>query len=178
MSAISPFKLLQTLDTQCQEKLGLSSSDGERKEWTGVLFRIGEDNMLIPMSMLAELVHRPSLSRVPGVKPWVLGLANIHNTLIPVIDLQGILLGKELGRYNDAQRLLIISNGAHKIGLLVAEVFGMKYFWTSDEVNERPPLATELQPYVSAGLKRLSEHYAVFDINRLLAEPVFLDNLL
>jgi len=178
MNNASPFKLLQELDVRSQKKSGLLRSDGERKEWTGVLFRIGEDKMLVPMSMLSELVHPPLLSRVPGVKPWVLGLANLHNSLLPVIDLQGFLLGKELGKLSDARRLLVVSNGTHRVGLLVAEVFGMKQFWTSDEVNERPPLAKELQPYVSAGLKRFGEHYAVFDLNKLLAAPTFLDNLL
>lgn len=178
MNSASPFKLLQELDARLQKKSGLVRGDGERKEWTGVLFRIGDDSMLAPMSMLDELVHQPSISRVPGVKPWVLGLANLHNSLLPVIDLQGFLLGTELGKPNDARRLLVVSNGGHKVGLLVAEVFGMKQFWTSDEVNERPPLATELRPYVSAGLKRFGEHYAVFDLNKLLAAPEFLDNLL
>ncbi len=178
MSSANPFKLLQELEARLQEKSGLSRDDSERKDWTGVLFRVGGDSMLAPMSMLDELVPEPPISRVPGVKPWVLGLANLHNALMPVIDLQGFLFGTNLGKPDDARRMLVLSSGGHKVGLLVAEVFGMKQFWTSDEVNERPPLATELQPYVSAGLKRFGEHYAVFDLNKLLTAPEFLDNLL
>ncbi|RUM93720.1 MAG: chemotaxis protein CheW [Thiothrix sp.] len=178
MNSVNPFQLLQDLDARSQKKSGLLCADGDRQEWTGVLFRIGEDSMLAPMSMLDELVHQPPISRVPGVKPWVLGLANLHNSLLPVIDLQGFLLGTELGKSNDARRLLVVSKGGQKVGLLVAEVFGMKQFWMSDEVNERPPLARKLQPYVSAGLKRFGEHYAVFDLNKLLIAPEFLDNLL
>ena len=173
-----PFGLLQEVDARCLQKSGVLPGDGERKEWTGVLFRIGEDKMLAPMSMLSELVPLPTLSRVPGVKPWVLGLANLHNSLIPVVDLQGFLLSKRQAKSNDARRLLVVSKGGHKVGLLVSEVFGMKHFWTSDEVNERPPLAAELQPFGSAGLKRFGEHFAVFDLNKLLSDPAFLDNIL
>ena len=178
MTSTSPFRLLQELDERLHKKSGLLRGDSERKEWTGVLFRIGEDRMLAPMSMLDELVHQPPISRVPGVKPWVLGLANLHNSLMPVVDLQAFLLGTELGKPNDSNRLLVVSHGHQKVGLLVAEVYGMKQFWTSDEVNERPPLASKLQSYASAGLKRFGEHYAVFDLNKLLTAPEFLDNLL
>lgn len=178
MNNTNPFKQLQALDARLQKKSGHLPGDADRKEWTGVLFRIGDDRILAPMSMLDELVHQPPISRVPGVKPWVLGLANLHNSLMPVIDLQGFLLGEALGKPDDARRMLVVSNGNGKVGLLVAEVFGMKQFWTNNEVNERPSLATALQPYVSAGLRRFGEHYAVFDIKKLLTAPEFLDNIL
>lgn len=170
---VSPFQLLRQAE---QKFVALNRKDGDasdHQEWTGVLFRLGDDQVLAPMAMLQEIVPSPTWIRVPGVKPWLLGLANIHGTLMPVVDLEMYLYGSQAGGIKSLQRLLVIDDGGNRLGVLVPEVMGMKHFWTSDEVNERPSLKEEVVPYISAALRRYGEHYAVFDMRKLFNDPDF-----
>ncbi len=170
---VSPYQLLQQAE---QQYFALNQQDGDgadHQEWTGVLFRLGKDLVLAPMVMLQEIVPYPTWIRVPGVKPWLRGLANIHGALMPVVDLEGYVYGSNLSGVNASQRLLVINDGGNRIGVLVPEVMGMKHFWTSDEVNERPLLQQEILPYISAALRRYGEHYPVFDMRKLFNDPAF-----
>ena len=172
-SEATPYQLLRQAE---QKYISLNRQDGDaadHQEWTGVLFRLGEDQVLAPMAMLQEIVPSPSWIRVPGVKHWLLGLANIHGALMPVVDLERYLFGAPSGGVRSTQRLLVINDGGNRVGVLVPEVMGMKHFWTSDEVNARPPLREEVVPYVSAALRRYGEHYAVFDMRKLFNNPDF-----
>ncbi len=159
-----------------QKYLSLHSQGGdvaEHQEWNGVLFRVGDDKVLAPMAMLQEIVPAPTWIHVPGVHPWLRGLANIHGTLVPVVDLEGYLFGRNLAGSRAKQRLLVINDGVNRVGVLVPEVMGMKHFWTSDEVNERPRLDERLLPYISAALRRYGEHYPVLDMRKLFNDPGF-----
>ncbi len=167
---LSPFERLKQADEQIRERTNLQQAGQHREEWTGVLFRVGDDKLLAPMSMLVEIVPPPPLVRVPGVKPWILGLANLHGALIPAIDLQGFLLERNQILTTSTVRMLVVSDGDGKYGLIVPEVFGMKHFWVSDEVHERPPLHAALEPFVAAALKRYGELFCVMDVKKLLSD--------
>ncbi len=148
--------------------------DGQQhQEWTGVLFRVGDAEVLAPMAMLQEIVPGATWVHVPGVRPWLLGLANIHGSLVPVVDLEGFLFGTNLSGSKVTQRLLVINDGGNRIGVLVSEVLGMKHFWTSDEVNESLQLDERLAPFISAALRRYGECYPVFDMRKLFNDPRF-----
>ncbi len=167
------YRLLREAEQKFLAQQGEGGDGATHQEWTGVLFRVGEAQVLAPMTMLQEIVPAPSWIHVPGVRGWLLGLANIHGTLVPVVDLEAFLFGRQGSGNKASQRLLVINDGANRIGVLVPEVMGMKHFWTSDEVNERPRLDERLQPYISAALRRYGEHYPVFDMRKLFNDPAF-----
>jgi len=89
------------------------------------------------------------------------------------VDLEGFLFGANLSGSKATQRLLVVNDGGNRVGVLVPEVLGMKHFWTSDEVNERPRLDERLAPFISAALRRYGEHYPVFDMRKLFNDPRF-----
>ncbi len=167
------YRLLLEAEQKCLARHSEGGDGQAHQEWTGVLFRVGDAQVLAPMTMLQEIVPAPSWIHVPGVRSWLLGLANIHGTLVPVVDLEGFLFGRNIAGSKATQRLLVINDGANRIGVLVPEVMGMKHFWTSDEVNERPRLDQRLLPYISAALRRYGEHYPVFDMRKLFNDPSF-----
>lgn len=170
-SSLSPFQRLKAVDDKLRQQSGIGDIGKGREEWTGVQFRVGNDKLLAPMSTLVEIIPPPTIVRVPGVKPWVLGLTNLHGSLVPVLDFQGLLFGQTQSLNDPSTRVLIITDGSTKVGIVVSEVFGMKHFWVSDEVNEYPPVSLKLQPFITAALKRYGELFAVIDIKKLLASP-------
>ncbi len=60
------------------------------------MFYVGDDRLIAPLNDIKEILNFPSaITKVPGTKPWMLGIANIRGTLLPVIDLQLFLIGRK-----------------------------------------------------------------------------------
>lgn len=175
VSSESPFELLQAQERRATAHKRATSESSNVEEWTGLLCRIGSDQVLVPMSMLTEIVPPPEFTGIPGTHAWVRGLANLHGSLVTVVDLQGFLLGTNVSKSQSARRMLVVSDGAHKMGLLVNEVYGMRHFKRGDEVRETPAFNNALKPYITAALKRHSDHYAVFNLQTLFSSTDFLN---
>ena len=172
----SPFALLAAIQSKAAAyAAGLPAQEEAKEEWTGVLFRLRDTELLAPMSEVTEIVSLPEVANVPGVRPWVLGLANMRGNLLPVMDLQGYLFGQNSEASPKTRRLLVVNHAGVYAGLLVDAVIGMKHFWKDDQAVELPALDDAYKPYVEASFSRLGEHYAVFSPWRLASSELFLD---
>lgn len=173
---MSPFEQLAALEAKCRSNApGLPSQEETREEWTGVMFRLGGYQLLAPMSQVNEIVSLPDVARVPGVKSWVMGLANMRGNLLPVMDLQGFLFDEPSTADPKTRRLLVIDRDGLYAGLLVDAVLGMKHFWKDEQAEELPQLDGRLQSFVDVSYSRLGEHYAVFSLERLAESQAFMD---
>src|SRR6202051_4220114 len=66
------------------------SSAGQ--EWVGVAFRMGGETCLVAREETREVLGYPAVvTRIPGAKGWVKGLANIRGLLMPMLDLRQFL---------------------------------------------------------------------------------------
>ena len=85
-----PFDLLQELERRSRAALaGKGSSGGLSSEWVGVGFRIGDEQFVASRKEVREVLMLPeSMTREPGAKRWVLGIANLRGHLLPLIDLK------------------------------------------------------------------------------------------
>ena len=95
--------------------------------WSGIGFRMAEHWFVAPMGEVAEVLQEPRLSRIPGVKPWVAGVANLRGRLLPVMDLCGFL-GLGLSVVRKQRRVLVLDHEELFAGLLVDEVVGLQHF--------------------------------------------------
>ncbi|MGD8498341.1 MAG: chemotaxis protein CheW [Chromatiales bacterium] len=174
--SLTPFEQLQAIERKCQSRAaGLPAQEETKEQWTGVLFRLRGNDLLAPMSDVAEIVSLPDVARVPGVKPWVMGVANMRGNLLPVMDLTGLLYGEASAADAKTRRLLVIKNEAVFAGLLVDAILGMKHFWV-DEQDETPPsLGNEIDPYIDGSYSRLGERYAIFSLSRLATSEAFMN---
>jgi len=59
---------------------------------------------------------------VPGLKPWMRGVAVHQSKLLPVVDLSSILDAQPLVGPADKQRIVSVSSGGFRTGFLVASV--------------------------------------------------------
>ncbi|MBA2409221.1 MAG: chemotaxis protein CheW, partial [Gammaproteobacteria bacterium] len=44
--------------------------------------------LVTPLLAVAEIITPPTVASVPGVKPWVMGIANMRGTLLPIMQIQ------------------------------------------------------------------------------------------
>ena len=144
--------------------------------WRAIGFRIGAIRLAASMEQVREILTDPQVSRVPGSKPWVKGLANVRGRLVTVVDLPHFLNMDRggLGRHTMA-RALFVEQGDLSVGLLVDEVFGARQFPEDDRVSELGDTADPLRPYAVGRMLSNADAWVVLDIQRVLADPNFLN---
>ena len=122
------FELLLDIDRRCRLLAAdLPSQETRQQRWSGIAFRVGPNGYVAPMGEVAEVLHEPRCTLMPGVKPWVKGVANLRGRLLPVMDLGGFL-GLERSPAPKQRRVLVVEFNDLFVGLLVDEVVGMQHF--------------------------------------------------
>ena len=88
-----PFELLAELERRGRAVSAQVTQEGSAgKEWVGVALRMAGDLYLVAREETREVLGVPaSMTRVPGAKNWIKGLANVRGQLLPIIDLRQFL---------------------------------------------------------------------------------------
>ncbi len=91
-------------------------------------FRLSSESFLAAREETREVLSYPSVvTRVPGSKPWIRGIANVRGQLLPVVDLRAYL-GGGMTTTNRSTRVLVANHREVPAGLLVDEVLGFPSF--------------------------------------------------
>ena len=128
-STLPAIDLLKDIETKSLERAADKPDEGTLLSvWAGLAFKVAGIRVLAPMDEVVEILNLPRhLTRVPGSKSWVKGIANIRGNLLPITDLQAFLGDKPIVT-NRRSRVLVISRGDVTTGLLVGDVQGMRHF--------------------------------------------------
>lgn len=129
-------------------------------------------NFASRMEDVSEILQPPRLTKVPGVRSWVLGIANVRGRLVPVIDLAG-LLGLPSQASWLSRRVIVLAYEEHFIGLLVDAVMGMQQF-AEDRQIDAFDLHPEFHKFVEHAYELDGKSWPVFKLTQLLYEPEFL----
>ena len=123
------FQSLRYIEHRAKERAGsIPAAVVIQEDWQGVAFTLGGVRVLSVMDEIRELLPYPDLvTKVPGSKGWMLGLANVHGKLLPIVDLQHFI-GAAPVILSDRARVLVIRHLGMSTGLLVESVQGMRYF--------------------------------------------------
>jgi twitching motility protein PilI len=174
MSIVSPYELLKQLDARCRENSsGLPVARGVIEDWLGIGFAINDMPLLARMDEVEEILPMPETIRVPGVKRWVIGLANIRGNLMPVLDMNDYLNSTST-RIRKESRILVINNQGVMAALLVDEVFGLRRFKPEEHREETVPDAGILGNYLSGVFIDQLRHWSVFNVEKLTRAEHFL----
>ncbi|MHC8347339.1 chemotaxis protein CheW [Pseudomonas sp. RT6P73] len=126
--SLTAFELLLQIDQRCRLLAAdLPSQPTRQDRWSGIGFRLGEHWYVAPMGEVSEVLHEPRFTQLPGVKPWVKGVANLRGRLLPIMDLCGFF-GHEQSTLRKQRRVLVVEHGEVFAGLMVDEVFGLQHF--------------------------------------------------
>ncbi|MGE8044489.1 chemotaxis protein CheW [Pseudomonas alabamensis] len=174
-AAPTAFELLLEIDRRCRLVAAEQPFQPSRAaQWSGIGFRIAGQWFVAPMGEIAEVLDEPRSSRVPGVQPWVRGIANLRGRLLPVMDLNRFL---GLGHVTPGKqrRVLVLDHETVFAGLLVDEVLGLQHFPQQSLQQAVPqPLLRAAVPYVR-GHFVAQRTWAVFSPHALAQAPGFLD---
>lgn len=168
-----PFDILLQLDQRVRERAPTVAVNAQLSEIRGRLaLRLGAWNLLFSMDDVAEIIPVPRITRVPGVKRWLLGIANLRGKVISVSDLRDFLTGRPTAQLPSSQ-IVVVRSGEWDYGLLVDEVVGMRHFGPQHRLPALDSVDENLRVYVTEAFLHDNQHWLVFNISTLLADPRF-----
>lgn len=168
------FQRLQDADRICRTKAAeLAILNRKKADWIGIGFRIGETRLLSKMGEVTEILEMPEFTRVPGAKPWVVGIANVRGSLLPLMDIQGFVTGETLKNWKEGRVLVANLRGTHT-GLVVNEVLGLRHFSLEEQTYELPELEKALKPFIKQAFQREQQYWPVFSLQALIEDERFL----
>ena len=175
LTPADPVTILRGIEAACRlcNTANLQQSDETFSDWSGIAFRVGNNNLLAPLDAVVEILEMPRLARVPLAQPWVLGIANIRGNLLPVVDISVFLGGEETSTGSKSRVLVIDHNGVYS-GLVVDEVYGLKHFMESESAESSPDVDEFLLQYVSTGFRRDGKEWREFSLTALAETPQFM----
>ena len=173
--SLPPYELLREIEQRSQTKaLGLPQQIEVRRTWSGIGFRLGGSQLVAPMGDVGEILEYPSLTHVPSAMTWVKGIANIRGSLLPIMDLNGFILGNPI-QLQRRSRVLVMKRGELNCGLLVDEVMGLRHFFEEEKVATAEGIADELSSFVDGAYKQGEQSWGIFSMRKLAENQAFLE---
>ena len=171
-----PFELLAELERRgraLSAQVAQETSSG--REWVGVALRMAGELYLVAREETREVLSVPgALTRVPGAKTWIKGLANVRGSLLPIIDLRQFL-GSGTTPASRNTRIIVVNHREVPAGLLVDEVLGFRRFAEGEFSGETLPTIVRCERYLAGAFRRAQEQWPVLSLRLLVENPGFLD---
>ena len=170
-----PFELLKELEKRSRNVAAGSAPDAAAgREWVGVAFRMGGETFLIAREETREVLGYPAvITRIPGAKSWVKGLANVRGQLLPMLDLRQFL-GSGATSPGRNTRVVAVNHREVPAGLIVDEVLGFRRFAESEFDAEAPPTVIRCEVYLAGAFRRGGEVWPVLSLKSLVESQSFL----
>jgi twitching motility protein PilI len=173
--AQQPFELL--LELERRARVAIAAREGSptsADEWVGIGFRLGAERFVTSRADVREVLPVPEqITRVPGAKPWLRGIANLRGQLLTVVDLKSFL-GSGAPTTDRQARVLVVASRDVPTGLIVDEVIGFRRFGSGDYRGETSPSVIRCEHYLEGSYRRGTEVWPRFSLLKLLEDPQFL----
>lgn len=169
-----PFELLREMERRSRAALSGNRRDNQSgNEWVGIGCELAGEKLLVARDEVREVMMTPSsLTRVPGAKEWVAGLANLRGQIITVVDLRAFL-GAGSSKGARAGRVLVVDSPDLPIGIIVDEVFGFRRFSETEFTDMAPETKLRCERYLSGACTRGADIWPVFSLAKLLEASEF-----
>lgn len=166
-----PYALLQALETRLRAaRLDVIADPGQT--WTGLACRLRQRWLVVPQSEVSEVVPPPPLTRVPGARSFLLGIANVRGVLLPVTDLAQLIDEPPAAPDRD-QRLLVLNSERIPAAFLVDEVLGYRQFLPPDQRHELVQQSGRIAPYLLGAFVREAQPWLALSLHRLARDDAF-----
>ena len=169
-----PYELLAELERRGRNATASPESPAAAgAEWVGVAVRMAGELYLIAREEAREVLGIPSpLTRVPGAKPWILGLASIRGQLFPIVDLRQYLDGGATP-ISRLTRIVVVNHRDVPAGLVVDEVLGFRRFNDSEFSAAVPTTIVQCGRFLAGSFRHGQDQLPVLSLRKLLEDPAF-----
>lgn len=136
---------------------GLEQSSETRREW--LTFSLGREEYALDIEGVVEIIKPRSISPIPRVPDYILGIMSLRGVILPVFDLkQRLKLGQVVE--GPENRIVVCQAGDRIAGLLVDNI--SQVVRLSERNIEPPPsLMPDLDVELVAGVGRYQGHFLI-----------------
>ncbi|WP_240099899.1 chemotaxis protein CheW [Thermomonas flagellata] len=176
MAGQSPFLVLAEYERRSlAHVVGLPEQLDAPGLWRGIAYRVGSRRLASGFGEVVEILTLPALTPVPGTQPWMLGVANVRGTLLPVVDLKQFLEG-ERTVLHEGQRVLVVRQPGGDVAVTIDELYGQRSFMDGDAAD--PAEAGELSAgryahFIERAFRLDGQLWGQFSLDRLARTPEF-----
>ncbi len=171
MSNAAPFDVLIDLARKCQSSAHpLPERSTTTAHWAGLGITLMDQRFVVPLNEVDEQVRTPQVTRIPGVKVFVSGIANVRGRLMTIVDLP-MFFGVTSNFSRAQRRTLVVDQNDRYVGFMVDESLGMQHFPSEafqetleTEVDER------IKPYVRGCFRTAGNEWPVLSLHTLTAD--------
>ena len=140
--------------------------------WRGVAYRVGAHRLASGFDEVVEILPMPSLTHVPGALPWMLGVANVRGTLLPVVDLKQFLEG-ERTVLHEGQRVLVVRQPGGDVAVTIDELYGQRSFVDGQAIDADALSEGRYRHFIERAYRMNDQDWGVFSLDRLARTPEF-----
>jgi twitching motility protein PilI len=175
---MSPFEVLADYERRSLAHVaGLPEQLEAKGLWRGVGYRIGGRRLASEFGEVREILSMPPVTPVPGAQPWMLGVANVRGTLVPIVDLKQFLEG-ERTVVHETQRVLLVRQPGGDVAVLIDELFGQRSFADQHQLEDAEIAAEHLAEgryanFVDRAYRLGEQPWGIFSLDRLSRTPEF-----
>ncbi len=150
---------------------GLPEETDVPGHWRGVGFGLGGRRLVSGFDEVVEIMRMPQITHVPGTQPWMLGVANVRGTLLPVVDLKQFLEGERTVMH-EGQRVLVVRQSGGNVAVLIDQLYGQRSF--NDSQKTRTAEDESRYGYFIKQMYRVGDNdWGVFSMSMLTRTPEF-----
>jgi twitching motility protein PilI len=169
-----PFDLLKELESRSRAAVTGKGAGALPAEWVGIGFRIGQEQFVANRSQVREVLMLPeAMTRVPGAKRWILGIANLRGHLLPLIDVK-MMFGSGRTSLRRVTRVISVNHREIPAGLVVDEVLGFRRFMDNEFTESWPQTAIRCDRFLSGAYQRGQDIWPIFGLYDLIESNTYL----
>ena len=168
-----PFELLLDFERRSLAHVaGLPEQLDAPGLWRGVAYRVGSHRLASGFDEVVEILSMPTLTPVPGSQPWMLGVANVRGTLLPVVDLKQFLEG-ERTVLHEGQRVLVVRQPGGDVAVTIDELYGQRSFIDGQAIDAATLSEGRYAHFIERAYRQQGVTWSVFSMDRLARTPEF-----
>ena len=132
-----------------------------------VIFQLAGERYGVNIQDVREIIRTQAVTKIPSAPEHVLGVIDLRDTVIPVIDLRQ-RLSLEVRAETDDNRIVVVEAHGQQVGVLVDAVQEVLRI-QEDRVQANSAIVTTADSYYIEGVARLDEGLLILlDIEKAL----------
>ena len=136
-----------------------------------IAFSLLGNDYVMPLNEVSEILELPESTKLPRVKSWVSGLANVRGRLLPIVDLAAFL-GGSLSSTMRERRVLVLDIKGVYVGVVVDGVQGIKSL--AVDLHQASASQGPMASFIDGSFVEEHQTLPLFCAQRLLEDDQFM----
>jgi len=123
----------------------------------------------IPSSQVVEIIRMQSITFIPNLPPFIIGVINLRGKIVPLVDLR-LKFDKPKKEYDDHTSIIVTETGDLGVGFIVDNVNDVTNV-SKNQISDTPRFAKDTTNNYVKGIATLNENAVMLlDIEKILSD--------